>query len=68
MRDENYIPPMSNGERKKMIAREHNRAYAVGEPTREVETLEQSTRRIVQGFQGVVDIDRKSAKVKRWGK
>jgi len=61
-------PPMSNGERKKILAREHNRAYGAGEPTRPVETLEQSVRRMVQGFQESLDAKPKSKKEKRWGK
>lgn len=67
MRDKDYIPPMSNGERKKMIAREHNRAYNAGEPTSEVESLEQSVRRTVLGFQEALGSS-KPKKVKRWGK
>lgn len=68
MRDKDYIPPMSNGERKKMMAREHNRAYNAGEPTREVESLEQSVTRMVQGFQEAVSPERKPKKAKRWSK
>lgn len=68
MRDKDYIPPMSNGERKKMIAREHNRAYNAGESTHEVETLEQSVRRTVMGFQEALAPGKKPKKTKRWGK
>lgn len=67
MRDKDYIPPMSNGERKKMIAREHNRAYNAGEPTHEVESLEQSVRRTVLGFQEALGSG-KPKKAKRWSK
>ncbi|ABY62871.1 hypothetical protein ST201phi2-1p038 [Pseudomonas phage 201phi2-1] len=61
-------PPMSNGERKKIMAREHNRAYGAGEPTRQIETLEQSVRSMVQGFQEALGVRPKAKKEKRWGK
>lgn len=41
--DDNYIPPgliLSNKERKRMLAREHNRAYTVGELTRQPDLTE----------------------------
>ena len=41
--DENYIPPglmLSNSERKKMMAREHNRAYLAGELNRPVNLVD----------------------------
>lgn len=41
--DDNYIPPgliLSNKERKRMLAREHNRAYAAGELTRQPDLTE----------------------------
>ncbi len=68
MRDKDYIEPMSNGMRKKMMAREHNRAYNAGEPARGAESLTDSVKRIIQGFQEVVSPEAKPKKQKRWGK
>jgi hypothetical protein len=41
--DDNYIPPgmiLSNTDRKKMLAREHNRAYNAGELTRKTDLVD----------------------------
>jgi hypothetical protein len=38
--DVDYLPPMSNKERKRMLAREHNRAYTAGELTRQPDLTE----------------------------
>lgn len=41
--DDNYIPPglmLSNSDRKKMMAREHNRAYNAGELNRPMDLVD----------------------------